>query len=520
MIRGFLVVWFASGLLVAYQLGRNFGFEHLVRTFVGSAVLYLPCWSIWQVLKRLKRLVRPAVVAAGTLDHVLFRWTREDAFTVRDLLQSIAVFGQTGSGKSSGSGLTFARAVAKLPKSGGLILASKPEDKQFWMDRFREQGRANDLLIFDESGKLKFNFLDFVRLEGGDAREITAFIMTTAEVLDEGSGHESEPFWRISQQRLIWNAVEAVRLAEGEVTYPRIKEFIETAAESPLVFSDPKLYAKWVSRYHNQTMEKASRAAKTAREEHDWKLVLFYWTSEYPSLDLKPRSSILAGVQNALHTMNTGIVRDLVSTTTNVSPLDMDRGKWVLIDLPIDRFGESGKIIMSGWKYSVQRHVLRRHAKPGDSTIGIWCDEAQMYTSSFDPKYLAMCRSHYGYQIFLTQSYHSYVDGGQASEHRAKALLSNFSLKVAHTIGDAETAKYLCSLVGQYRETFISYSPKADDQIGGSLSEQYEDKLKVSELLTGLRAGQGGVVDGVIIKTGMPFKSTNENFLRVQFSQD
>ena len=514
MVRGFVVVWICIGLFTHYQVDKRLGIAQLIATFEAATFVYLPCLAIRWVLKRAGRTIRPAVPVASTLDHVLFRWTRLDAFTIRDLLMSVAVFGQTGSGKSSGSGLTFARGIVQLPKSGGLILASKPEDKDFWIERFREQGRSDDLLIFDDSGRLKFNFLDFERREGGDAREITQFIMTTAEAQSGGTGNDADPFWRTSQQRLIYNAVEAVRLGEGEVTIPKLQEFIATAAESPLVFSNPDAYAKFVPRFHNQVMTKADKKDKDDREKFDFIASTNFWTNEYPAMDNKPRSSILAGVNNILGIFNTGLVRDLGSTTTNVSPLDMERGKWILIDLPIDRYGESGKIIMHGWKYSVQKHVLRRQPKLGDSTIGIWCDEAQQFVSTFDPQYLAMCRSHYGYMVYLTQSYHSYIEGGQASEHKAKALLTNFYTKVAHTIGDAETAKYLCSLVGQYREDFINL----DTEGKGSFSEKYEDKLKVSELLTGLRAGQGGIVDGLVIKTGMPF-STGENFLRVQFSQ-
>ena len=71
---------------------------------------------------------------ADPLDAVLDYWATNDPLTIRDILRSACIFGQTGSGKSSGSGLMLARALVNYPNSGGLILASKPEDKEWWQE--------------------------------------------------------------------------------------------------------------------------------------------------------------------------------------------------------------------------------------------------------------------------------------------------------------------------------------------------------------------------------------------------
>jgi hypothetical protein len=457
--------------------------------------------------------------APKSLDHELFNWTKRDAYTLRDLHASVAIFGQVGSGKSSGSGLRYARAVTKLPGSGGLILASKPQDREFWVKRFAEQGRTDDLLIFDTSGQYKFNFLDFIRKSGGDSREITRFLTITAENLEGSTSKDGDPYWSQNQERLIFYAVEALRLGEGEVTIPKLQEFIATAAQAPTVFSDPEQYGRWKKLFNNQVMEKADAKAKTPIEKHDFESAIAYWTKEYPAMDNRPRSSILAGVMNTLATYNRGIVRDLVSNTSNVSPLDMELGKWVLVDLPIDQYGNSGRIIMSGWKLSLQQYILKRHGNPGDATICIFADECQQVVNSMDGDFLSRCRSHYGCMIYLTQSLHSYFGEahGQAGEHKAKALLTNFKTKIFHTLGDHDTAQYASSLVGQRREEFISFSSGGERGGSGNFSEQYQDVLKPVDLLTGLRTS-GGIVDGWVIKSGEPF-SNGDNHLRIEFSQ-
>src|SRR4051812_45917015 len=54
------------------------------------------------------------------LDHVLFTWNGVDKFTLRILLEGIAVFGRTGSGKTSGSLRLLARFILRYMTSGGL----------------------------------------------------------------------------------------------------------------------------------------------------------------------------------------------------------------------------------------------------------------------------------------------------------------------------------------------------------------------------------------------------------------
>jgi hypothetical protein len=72
------------------------------------------------------RATRPRPVADG-LDRVLLHWDEDNAFTLRDLLNGgVAIFGRTGSGKTSSSGKALAHAIVSLPGSGGLIIAAKP----------------------------------------------------------------------------------------------------------------------------------------------------------------------------------------------------------------------------------------------------------------------------------------------------------------------------------------------------------------------------------------------------------
>src|SRR4051794_18511593 len=92
------------------------------------------------------------------LDHVLMHWSPVDPLTVRQTSQNIAIFGKSGSGKSSGSGDAILRALVRYRNTGGLILASKPEDKNYIQSLFKNYNRSDDLYIMEPGGgEQRFN---------------------------------------------------------------------------------------------------------------------------------------------------------------------------------------------------------------------------------------------------------------------------------------------------------------------------------------------------------------------------
>jgi hypothetical protein len=148
-----------------------------------------------RTLLNLFRRHRPA--RGSSLDHALFSWAPADLFTVRDACQSVAAIGKSGSGKSSGSGDCILRALVRYRNSGGLILASKPEDKEYVRRVFREERSEKDLVILEPGGEHRFNVLDYELKKGADTRELTQALMTFSETLERtesAGGGERDPF--------------------------------------------------------------------------------------------------------------------------------------------------------------------------------------------------------------------------------------------------------------------------------------------------------------------------------------
>ncbi len=463
----------------------------------------------------------------GLLDYVLFHWSPHDPFHIGDLLRSIFICGASGSGKSSGSLYVLAKALAKWRKIGGLILASKPEDREFWQKIFHAAGRAKDLIIFHPQMTWRFNFIDFIHKNGGDTKDIAEAISVIGETLEQGENNYRDKFWEKEPKRLIYNAVEIVKLAKGRVTAPDLHAFINGAAMKPEIVNTPE----FKDSLHGRYLRAAYQNAKTSIERHDFGLAFNYFKDEYPAMADKMRSGILTSVLGLLHVFNSGIVRELVSTTTNVSPAVFEEGKWILADLPISSCGAAGAFILGGFKYLTQRYILNRYASEQTPATVIWCDEYQKVANSFDPAFLAECRSHRGCMVCATQSIHSlYTRIREAGEHGADALLTNYYHKIFHAIGDDKTAAYASSLIGRRLKTRVNVSSGGEDnaydafygppKVTASTSQAIENILEPREFMQGLRTGgraHGYVVDGIVIRSEA--FSTGENFLRVSFSQ-
>lgn len=202
-------------------------------------------------------------------------------------------------------------------RSGGLIFGSKPEDLGMWRGILNRANREEDLRVFSPRSDLRFNFLDYELEHGGDTRSITKVITTIGETLrsNDTNGTENADFFEKQQDRQVYNGVHVMKLARKKIDAWELQKFIAGAAKTPAEIARPE----WQSGFHNQCLAEAHAASMSAIDRHDLELAMQYWVGEYPFMADRTRSSIETGVMGILHVFNTGQVRELVSTTTNVS---------------------------------------------------------------------------------------------------------------------------------------------------------------------------------------------------------
>ena len=477
-------------------------------------------------LRKAKREKKPL----SMLDCPLFHWTPKDGYRVRDLLNGgVLILGRAGSGKTSSSGMLLGRSIVSHPLSGGLILAAKPEDVAMWEAIFRIAGRRRDLIVFDPQNPWRFNFLAFVGR--GETRNTVNFLMTLRETLQRGKNQgDNAQFWEEQESRTLYNAVAALQAAREPVSADGIHQFIMTAASSPAELATEE----WQKKYASKILEKGHNARKTPIEAHDFKLAIDYWSLEWPNMDGKTRSNVLAGVMGMLHVYSTGIVREMVSGETNVSPADILAGKWVLVNFPPSNWGAIGLLVASGWKRLVEMAVLERHAGEQSPFVTLWCDEFSVFCNKFDAEFICQARSHRGALCVLLQSVASIYAAmpGEAGKHFADALLANFSYSIIHA-SDPVTAKWCVSKLGHERKLFGSggMAPQRHenmlDELSGksqgvsmSWSEQWHPVLDESQFMQGRTGGPDNnyLADAIVIKSGESF-SDGRNYLYATFSQ-
>lgn len=477
---------------------------------------------------RQKRSGRTAL-NGDPLDDELCRWTGKDIFSVRSLLASCLGIGATGSGKSSGAARWLAEAIMHHKRSSCLVLAAKPEDADDW--RRYAVNAERELVVFEPDGDWRFGLLDFIQREGGDARQVTRCLMSIGETLrgSDTNGREDGDFWEREQERAIYHSLVVLKLAEGHISGPALQEFLTGAP----ITREEMGSDQWKAGRHNEWMRAAYHAKKTKREEHDFDLAKKYFQVELPGMADRTRSSIMVGVFGLLHQFNTGIVRELLSEGTNVTPRAMlDEGKTILVNLPPAKYGDTGNFVNAAWKFATQWTVLRRKAIPEDFYNVIFVDEAQQFVNQFDGHYLAQCRSHLGCMVYFAQSRDAFFSAlGTHSEHKANALLANFNLKILNAVGTPEDAKWCSDLAGREIKTMYggSVTPTGGlweqafgkDNLTSSFSTHFEPVLEPKVFMHGLRTGGAKnryVVDAILVKTGEAF-ADGRNWMQVSFSQ-
>jgi hypothetical protein len=448
--------------------------------------------------------------------------------------QNVLILGKSGSGKTSGAGDYLLRRLVRYRNSSGLILAAKFEDKKAVQRIFREERSLGDLLILEPGGQLRLNILDHEMQRGARPADLTQLLLLLSETMDrmEGSGHGGDSFFRSKARQGLDHAIALLTRATGKLDPWALQCFISGAAMSLEELNDPQ----WQQSFHAQVLADAEANCTTDIQRHDIAAATQYWKSTWPRMNDRTRTSIEAHIDSPLHTFNTGIVRDLLATSTSVTPglLEKER-KWLLLNAPITPGDATATFLNAAVKLCFQKYVLSREANPGDPLLCLWADECQLHANSFDRAYVEACRSRIACYVALTQSAHALYSriGGKGGEHETDALLTNFGHVICHTLGDHKTAEHFSSLLGKCREGFVSPTiPSGPDDlydaivwgksgISVSASESYQPVLQPAAFLSGLRCGgpPDNVVDAIVIRSGLKFNASRENYLFTRFRQ-
>lgn len=497
-----------------------------------------------------------ALATGGALDVLgapLVQLTKRDALTVGDLCAGVAVFGATGSGKTTGSGAALALPLLQAG-FGGLVLSAKSDERALWERYAAMTGRSRDLVFFSPSEPWRFNFLDYAWSQSGpggqNVESIVRLFTLGMETLGAGEQKASgnNAYWQRAMQQLLRNAVALAGLGTGSVRLEDIHRIIQSAPRTQAQVESPE----WnLQSFCFKLLAEAKHATQDdAPKRRDYEKLLDYWYGEWPQIPPETRGNILSTFTSAADAFGFSPFRELFCTETTLRPEEAERGKIIFLDLPLELYGATGRFAQALFKSCFQDAVKRRDIRQSPMPVFLWGDEAPYFVTSQDEEILRTARSKRLISVYLMQNLTTLYKalGEHGGRDAAHSVLANLTTQIFHANSCPETNKYAAERIGQSFQWLIginrgentgsnygggsshdmtgggSYSSNSGENhgqnSGRSLSQQlHYDVLPQS--FTTLRTGGHAnklLVDGIISRTGHVW-SNGKNHLPVTFRQ-
>lgn len=387
-----------------------------------------------------------------------------DDLCLSDFYEGVAVWGASGSGKTSGSGKAIAHAFLRAG-FGGIVLCAKEDEAPDWIDYARQTGRLDDVIRFSpnpEHGEHGFNFLEYEMHRSPDASDIAVgnavnMLLNVLDVASRGSSLStpaaSDAFWTKSARQILGYAVDLLYATTGRVRIAEVLQLIETAPRSREQIKDEtwrksSFFAQVFHTFFSTGGgEKGMDAADAARLRQ-------YWTHNYPNMPEKTRGNIIATISSDLDPLLRGRMRRLFSGKTTILPEDTHDGKIILLDFPVREWGDAGVLAQMIFKYVWQRATERRSITPHTRPVFLFADEASNFISAYDEEFQSTARSSRACTVLMAQNLPQFYSriGGSVPEHTVNALLGNLRTVIFHANRDATTNQVASDAIG--RETF------------------------------------------------------------------
>jgi type IV secretory system conjugative DNA transfer VirD4/TraG family protein len=476
-------------------------------------------------------------------------------FSIRDSVTGIAVFGSTGSGKTSGPGAFIARHYL-AEKFGGCVLTTKSSDRDDWVNYCREADRLDDLIILEPNGK---HFFDFLGYEASHSKghSYTQNIAETLKVVirsseQKNSGKSDDPFWENALDQVIFFSIELCLLAYERLS---LQQLYDVALSAPQKDERPKssqgktafikafeLAQFSVQLQTNQFMDALSRENKESIKRPDnfermvlagvkdaarLKAVDQFFIETYRNLAEKTRSIVnLSWTGFLFSLMKEPIYSLFCKNASTFTPEDCLKGKVVLLNLPLKKYHKAGRDVQILFKYIWQKAMERRDTSKNTRPVFLFVDEAQNFLHEYDAEYLSTARSSRIANVFMSQNLPNYyaMMGGDIhkSEHRVKSMLGNLATKFFCCNTCTDTNNWASQLIGSGYTEKTSRNVSVSGEFSSSTNTSYEPEPMVRpEQFCHLRTGgpdNGMNVDTYVHRQGKLFDN-GHNFKKVIFKQ-
>lgn len=479
---------------------------------------------------KLFRKSRPATAPEPwPVDLPLLDLPTGDRWTLRDAFEGVQIFGETGSGKTSGSGQALARSFLAAGM-GGLVLTVKPDEADLWRSLAAKTGAESRLLVVSPGSGHRLNFLDYEyrRPGGGRTENIVDLFHAVLEALEGESGRSSDSYWERAVRQLLRNAVDLVAVAEGRVSLSSLKEAVVTAASSP----DERDSASWQEasrcfRFVHLGDWRLKTGEARAERRRDFEEASRYWLAEFPGLSDKTRSVVVSSFTSMADGLLRGDLHDMFCTDTTFTPELSREGRVIVLDLPVKQWGQVGRSAQLLFKHAWQCAVERQAGTDCRRPVFLWADEAQFFLSPRDLDFQTTARSSRACTVYLTQNLPNYFTK-VSRESMVRAFLGNLGTKIFHANTDPATNEWAADVIArswQSRATVNTSEEQRErkdrDREGYSVSQSLEHDV-IPQTFTHLRKGgdrHDRKVDAILFQGGRPW-ANGKTHLRLTFRQD
>jgi hypothetical protein len=387
-------------------------------------------------------------------EETVHTWTLKNAF------EGVLILGRTGSGKTSGSGFTFAEAFLRAG-FGGLVLTVKKNEAEHWRGLCAHCGRENDLVVVRRGGDWKLNVLAYEAQHPGQgaclSENLTVFCRNLLRISTRSHGTgNSDPVWKNAGDQLLNATFDLFLLAGGGITFDRLANFV-SAAPTEKFPADETAWLKLP--VFGDVFAKAKNAVSSPEDKRIFAKAKDYWFKVYPGYASRTRTSITLGIFAMFDAFRGRDIPALISSETNITPESIMSGKIVILDLPLKELQHTGLMVQSAWKYLFQTALERQHNdnSPRRRPVFLWEDEGQYFFSDHDHHFQDTARSSRVCRVILTQNLNSfYKEFGREGETITNSVFGNLNTKVFHNNSDPQTNQWAVEHFGKEIQTRYS----------------------------------------------------------------
>jgi len=421
---------------------------------------------------RRDRRLAPRGAYVSDLSAPLLRFSQADDWTLRDACAGTHIFGSNGSGKTTGSGQSLAKAFLRAG-FGGLVLCAKPDERANWERYAAETGRSDQLIVISPDADWRFNFIQYeLGRPGGPARRVENLLSTLMNLVEQSgrqqTGGSQDAFWYQAAEALLRNTLLVLTAARSHYALFDVQRFIDSTPQSEAGAEDPQFQSGPCYGY----LQEAKAAYAREGRLNDYEVLENYFLVQFARLADRTRSSITITLNTMLQDLQLGTLRELFSTGTNVFPEDTHEGAIIVMDLPTiqNRAHISAQTL---FKVVWQQAALRRMENPHIERmrpIFLWADEAHFFATRADTDYQSIARAAKACTVYLTQNLSAYYQrfGAQNPEHATHALLGYLQTQIFHAQADPNTIRYCQQLFGE--EEVIHYNRSISETTGTNRS--------------------------------------------------